>query len=215
MKLFSNILFLLMSVSIYAHQPDLSYSLLSKTENGKYVLQISSSLSAFEEEIIYNYSKDAYKTPKEFKELVKKYFYKNVFLIVNEKDTLKFSNPLVLLGHETKFVVEVENIPDNIKSVYYKNTMFKDMHNNQMSVIMLVDGFPNKEYVLKNGNNQTILLEFENNQWKNRDLQSLSDKVINTLKEKKMILIGSLVLLLLFISWIYFRKKIRIKNEKL
>ena len=93
--------------------------------------------------------------------------------------------------------------------------MFKDMHNNQMSVIMLVDGFPNKEYVLKNGNNQTILLEFENNQWKNRDLQSLSDKVINTLKEKKMILIGSLVLLLLFISWIYFRKKIRIKNEKL
>mgnify|MGYP003451422948 CR=1 FL=1 len=204
-----------MSVSIYAHQPDLSYSLLSKTENGKYVLQISSSLSAFEEEIIYNYSKDAYKTPKEFKELVKKYFDKNVFLIVNEKDTLKFSNPLVLLGHETKFVVEVENIPDNIKSVYYKNTMFKDMHNNQMSVIMLVDGFPNKEYVLKNGNNQTILLEFENNQWKNRDLQSLSDKVINTLKEKKMILIGSLVLLLLFISWIYFRKKIRIKNEKL
>ena len=204
-----------MSVSIYAHQPDLSYSLLSKTENGKYVLQISSSLSAFEEEIIYNYSKDAYKTPEEFKELVKKYFYKNVFLIVNEKDTLKFSNPLVLLGHETKFVVEVENIPDNIKSVYYKNTMFKDMHNNQMSVIMLVDGFPNKEYVLKNGNNQTILLEFENNQWKNRDLQSLSDKVINTLKEKKMILIGSLVLLLLFISWIYFRKKIRIKNEKL
>ncbi len=204
-----------MSVSIYAHQPDLSYSLLSKAENGKYVLQISSSLSAFEEEIIYNYSKDAYKTPKEFKELVKKYFDKNVFLIVNEKDTLKFSNPLVLLGHETKFVVEVENIPDNIKSVYYKNTMFKDMHNNQMSVIMLVDGFPNKEYVLKNGNNQTILLEFENNQWKNRDLQSLSDKVINTLKEKKMILIGSLVLLLLFISWIYFRKKIRIKNEKL
>lgn len=204
-----------MSVSIYAHQPDLSYSLLSKAENGKYVLQISSSLSAFEEEIIYNYSKDAYKTPKEFKELVKKYFDKNVFLIVNEKDTLKFSNPLVLLGHETKFVVEVENIPDNIKSVYYKNNMFKDMHNNQMSVIMLVDGFPNKEYVLKNGNNQTILLEFENNQWKNRDLQSLSDKVINTLKEKKMILIGSLVLLLLFISWIYFRKKIRIKNEKL
>lgn len=208
MKLFSNILFLVMSVTIYAHQPDLSYSILSKTENGKYVLQISSSLSAFEEEIIYTYSKDAYKSPEEFKELVKKYFDKNVFLIVNEKDTLKFSNPLVLLGHETKYVVEVESIPDNIKSVYYKNSMFKDMHHNQMSVLMLVDGFPTKEYVLENGNSHTISLELKDSKWESI---AVSDESFIAVLKSNYVYIIAVAFLLGLISIFYFKKKEKVK----
>lgn len=155
----------LSSFGSYAHQPDLSTSVLSKTDTGKYILQITSSLSAFEGEIDYLYSKDAYKTPEAFKKLVVDHFSKNVFFIVNEKDTLKFSEPLVLLGHESKLIVEVLNVPKNINTLYFKNTMFKDMPHNQMAVIMLVDGFPTDQHVLENENEQTILLELNEGKW--------------------------------------------------
>lgn len=156
---------ILTSFASHAHQPDLSTAVLSKTDTGKYILQITSSLSAFEGEIDYLYSKDAYKTPEAFKKLVVDHFNKNVFFIVNGKDTLKFSEPLVLLGHESKLIVEVLNVPKNINTLYFTNTMFKDMPHNQMAVIMLVDGFPKAQYVLENTNEQTVQLELKEGTW--------------------------------------------------
>lgn len=155
----------LICIASYAHQPDFSTAVLSKTDDGIYVLQITSSLSAFEGEIDYLYSKDAYKTPEDFKKLVVDHFNKNVFFIVNEKDTLKFGKPLVLLGHESKLVVEILNVPKNINSFYFHNTMFKDMPHNQMAMIMLVDGFPKAQYVLENKNEQTVQLELKDGTW--------------------------------------------------
>jgi hypothetical protein len=140
--------------------------------------------------------------------LVKKYFDKNVFLIVNEKDTLKFSNPLVLLGHETKYVVEVESIPDNIKSVYYKNSMFKDMHHNQMSVLMLIDGFPTKEYVLENGNSHTISLELKDSKWESI---AVSDESFIAVLKSNYVYIIAVAFLLGLISIFYFKKKEKAK----
>jgi hypothetical protein len=188
------------SFASYAHQPDLSTAVLSKTDDGKYILQITSSLSAFEGEIDYLYSKNAYKTVDAFKRLVVDHFNKNVFLIVNEKDTLKFSDPLVLLGHESKIVVEVLNVPKNINAIYIKNTLFKDMPHNQMAVIMLVDGFPKEQYILENENKQTIQLKLKEGSW-----------VTNESNEIKMknILYISLFLMLALIPLIYVKYRDR------
>lgn len=168
----------LICIASYAHQPDFSTAVLSKTDDGIYVLQITSSLSAFEGEIDYLYSKDAYKTPEDFKKLVIDHFNKNVFFIVNEKDTLKFGKPLVLLGHESKLVVEILNVPKNINSFYFHNTMFKDMPHNQMAMIMLVDGFPKAQYILENNNEQTIRLKLKKGTWVNREMDELKIKNI-------------------------------------
>lgn len=162
---FFMLLMIITSFSSHAHQPDLSTAVLSKTDTGKFILQITSSLSAFEGEIDYLYSKAAYKTPEDFKELVTNHFNKNVFFIVNERDTLKFGKPLIILGHESKLIVEVLNIPKDIDAFYFKNTMFKDMPHNQMAMIMLVDGFPKAQYVLENTNEQTIQLQLEKGTW--------------------------------------------------
>ncbi len=169
---------LFVSFASYAHQPDVSTAVLSKTDDGKYILQITSSLSAFEGEIDYLYSKNAYKTADAFKKLVVDHFNKNVFFIVNEKDTLKFSEPLVLLGHESKIVVELLNVPENINAIYIKNTMFKDMPHNQMAVIMLIDGFPKEQYILENKNEQTIQLELKEGTWVNSEIDELKIKYI-------------------------------------
>lgn len=159
------LIMIITSFSGRAHQPELSTAVLSKTDTGKYILQITTSLSAFEGEIDYLYSKNGYKTPEDFKKLVVDHFNKNVFFIVNEKDTLKFGQPLIILGHESKLIVEVLNIPKDINAFYFKNTMFKDMPHNQMAMIMLVDGFPKAQYVLENTNEQTIQLQLEKGTW--------------------------------------------------
>jgi hypothetical protein len=170
---------MLMSIKSYAHQPELSSSVLSTTKTGTHILQIASSLNAFEEEINYTYAKDAYKTPDEFKNLVSKHFKNNVLFIVNATDTLEFGKAKVILGHETKLIVEVLNIPPNIKSFFYKNTMFRDMPHNKMKVILLTEGLPKEEFILKNKNNQTIQVELKNQKWNrietNNTKQSMTD----------------------------------------
>ena len=54
----------------FAHQPEQSILIISQTEDGKYMLQLNSGLSAFEGEINYLYPQKVYKTPEEFKKLV-------------------------------------------------------------------------------------------------------------------------------------------------
>ena len=175
----------------YAHQSDLSTSVLSKTPDGKYVLQITSSLTAFEGEINYLYSKNAYKTADGFRDLVIDHFRKNVVFIVNDKDTLKFAQPLVILGHETKLVVEVLNIPADIKTVYYRNTMFKDMPHNQMAVILLTEGLPIEQYILENENKQTVQLELKEGKWNSIEVTK------NILNTKNILYCLSAVLILI------------------
>ena len=55
------ILFLLTSISIQAHQSDLSTVMIYQNEKGKCYLQIYSSLTAFKEEVEYKYGKNVYK----------------------------------------------------------------------------------------------------------------------------------------------------------
>lgn len=167
MKYIAFMLAMLMSGQSHAHQPALSTMILSKTVDGKYVLQINSSLTAFEGEIDYLYSKNSYKTPEAFNKLVINHFEKNVSFSINGDNTVKFVDPIVILGHETKLVVEVVGIPNDIKTIYLKNEMFKDIPRNQSILIMLDKGFPNQQYVLNNENNQEVQLELVNGEWKN------------------------------------------------
>ena len=190
------------SCSCFAHQPDISTSVFSKTKEGKHILQITSALTAFEGEIDFIYAKNAYKTPEEFKTVVSKYFEKNVVLIVNGNDTLKLSKPLVLLGHETKLVVEIVNMPNTVKSIYYKNQMFKDMPHNQMAVIMLTDDFPKEQYVLNNANNQSINLQLNQGVWENIVIDNQ-----NPLIEKKYIIYLLLFVVLIVITIYFWRRK--------
>lgn len=54
------------------HNPSNSTTLLIEGKDGSWMLQIRASLTAFEQEVHIRYSKDSYKTPEEFRNLVKK-----------------------------------------------------------------------------------------------------------------------------------------------
>ena len=199
-------MFLFTSISIQAHQLDLSTVLISQDEKGKCFLQIYSSLSAFEGEIDYKYSMNAYKTPEEFRALVIEHFKKNVLFICNEKDTLKFGKPIVLLGHETKLVVELFGFPETIRSRYFKNKMFMNTPHNQSSLIVLKKGLPNQLYVLNDENKQEIDLVLENGKWQ-------SNTSILNLSMAPFLFWGSVLVLLLSIILLF--RRFKPKREKL
>lgn len=198
MKTIYLIIILLGFKAVNAHNPDLS-SMMIYEQNGKSILLIKSSLTAFEGEVDYIFGKGAYKTPEAFNHLVIQLLQQNCFLIA-DGDTIKFSNIQIQLGHETNLFAELENVPKTIKTFYVRNTLFKDMHHNQCELILSINGLPQKQYILNNDNQQEVTLKAENDKW-----QVIEKAKTNYLKSA--FLIGAAILL--FISLIVFvaRKK--------
>jgi hypothetical protein len=182
-----------------AHQSDLS-SIMIYEQNGKYLLLMKSSLTAFEGEIDYHYKKEAYKTPEEFMQLVVNYFDKSCSIIINNEN-IRFINPHVILGHETTFVAELANTPQEVKSLYLKNTFFKDIPNNQCELIFTTKGLPQKQYVLNNENNQEVNLSVKQGQW------VVETPFSSFFKDTNVLLWGAIFLLLSVAVTIIIRKE--------
>lgn len=173
-----------------AHQPDLS-SLMIYEQNGKSILLIKSSLTAFEEEIIYLYGKDSYKTPQEFQQLVIKHFQKNCSVIING-ETIKFVNPKVILGHETTIFAELSSRPKTIKSLDVKNAVFKDMPNNVCEVILTLNDLPQKQFVLGNALSHEAKLRVVNGAW------TIEEKSSDFYKQPVFVLLAIFIIIVSF-----------------
>jgi len=140
--------FFLTSITAKAHQPDVSTTMLVEKENNVWILQISASLTAFQQEIRTHYSETPYKTPDEFRQMVLEHIKKNLTIRFNKEQEITLSAGIVKLGHETKVVFEVFGVPTNINSVYVKNTAFKEIYKNQSALVLLKDGFNKEHFVL-------------------------------------------------------------------
>jgi hypothetical protein len=154
-------LFLMPCSTGFAHQPDISTTMLSQRDDGKWMLQITSSLTAFQAEVKARFSENAYASVEDFERLVLQHIRENVFFCINQRDTLLLGNAFVKVGHETSVVFEVAGMPENIASVQAQNTSFKDIHSNQSALIILKKGFQTKHFVLNNDNAHRANLIFD------------------------------------------------------
>jgi len=161
-----------MSYALFAHQPDLSNVIISKTPNNQIILQVNSALTAFQQEVNYINAEGAYKSPEEFQNLVIDHFKNSFYFTVNDKDTLQIKNPKVFLGHETKLVAEIIGLPEKVNIIHLKNELFKDIYNNQSIVIFLLDAFPKQKFTLNNTNNYEINLDSIDGKWHPIKIQS-------------------------------------------
>jgi len=193
-------LFLFIVNFSFAHQPDLS-NLIIYEQNGKKIVVLKSSLTAFEGEVDFHFTKEAYKTPEEFIALAIKHFEKNCILIINE-DTVKWFNIKLMLGHETTLFAVIDNKVAAITTLHLKNTFFKEMHHNQCEVIISFKDIPQYQYVLNDENKQEVNLVFENNKWV---IGSKSNSLFNAFN----LGIGGLVLLVFLLV---YRVLLRSKN---
>lgn len=154
-------LFLMSCSTGFAHQPDISTTMLSQRDDGKWMLQITSSLTAFQAEVKTRFSENTYASVEEFEGLVLQHVRENVLFCINQRDTLQLGNAFVKVGHETSVVFEVMGMPENIASVYAQNTSFKDIHSNQSALIILKKGLPKEHFVLNNDNAHCVNLTFD------------------------------------------------------
>jgi hypothetical protein len=157
--------FLLHSFSGKIHDPAYSSSILIENDDGSWVLQINSALTAFEHEVHTNYGKDSYKTPEDFNNLVIQHALKNLSFKINTKNTVSFKNGYVKLGHEASVVFEVVGIPEKITEILFTNSSFKDIHNNQNALIILKKGFKKQRFILNDKNKYTSELKVSGNQF--------------------------------------------------
>lgn len=157
------LLLLLVSVEVSAHQANLGGFTLAKTEDGKYTVQLGGSLVGFEVEINHRYSKTAYSTADEFKDLVIKHFKDNVALSINGK-LVEFNDLQVMLGHESQVWATVSGVPEKVQSIQLKNTFFQDIPYNKLLVTFNGEDLPSKRYVLNKANNHSLKIVLKDNQ---------------------------------------------------
>lgn len=153
------------SFSKNTHDPTYSNTILTEQENGTWILQINSALTAFEHEVHTNYGKDSYKTPEEFNALVVQHILKNISIKVNNKKDLIFKNGYVKLGHETSAVFEVVGVPKKLSKVLFTNSSFKDVHHNQNTLIILKKGLKKQQFLLSDDNAHSVKLKVSNGQF--------------------------------------------------
>lgn len=155
----------LVSLSMKAHQADISTTMLVQKENDTWVLQISSSLTAFQQEIRTHFAETPYETPEEFEQMVIEHIKNNLHLSFNDSQNITLGNGVVRLGHETKVVFQVFGIPSDIKSAWVQNTIFKDIHRSQSALVLLKEGFNKEQFVLNDANYHTLELQVDGNEF--------------------------------------------------
>ena len=152
---------LFFSISVKAHQPDISTTMLVERENNTWVIQIIASLTAFQQEVRSSFSGNPYKTPEEFKEQVLSHIKNNLKIIFNENNAIQIKKSYVKLGHETKVVFEITGVPLDINTLSVRNSAFKNIHRNQSALVILKKGISKEHFILNDANEHTLKLAIE------------------------------------------------------
>lgn len=168
------IVFVCSSVISFAHSLDASTIVLAEQNNNLWILQINASLTAFQQEVRTHFADTPYKTPEEFQEMVLEHIKNNLNITFNGDEQIQLSHGVVILGHETKVVFEVLNIPSNIKSTVITNKVFSDISRNQSTFMIFKNGFTKEHFNLNNDNDHTLALVVNENKFVEETQQNAS-----------------------------------------
>lgn len=153
------------TIAGFAHNPNVSTTMLVERENNNWVLQISASLTAFQQEIRTHFAETPYQTPEVFQQMVLEHLKNNLHISFNGGEAISLGNGTVKLGHETMVVFEVFGIPSEINSVLVTNDAFKDIHQSQSALFLLKEGFSKEHFVLNNDDGHTLSLAVNGNEF--------------------------------------------------
>lgn len=193
---------LLISLSVKAHQTNISTTMLVEKENNTWVLQISASLTAFQQEIKLHYANTPYKTPEEFKQMVLEHLKKNISFVFNDAAALQLTDGFVQLGHETKVVFKVDGIPTEQHKLLVINTAFKDIYKSKSALIVLKKGYAKERFVLNEENKHTLALKAKDNKF-----------VVSTTQEASILSYQNLFVILCIIGIGFLIKSVFVAKE--
>ncbi|MBQ4915105.1 hypothetical protein J8L85_11695 [Maribacter sp. MMG018] len=199
------ITFALLCFSIlgFAHNPDASTLVLAEQKNNVWVLQINASLTAFQQEVRTHYADTPYKTPEEFQEMVLEHIKNNLHLFFNNGEQISLDKGVVKLGHETKVIFEVLNIPASLESVVVQNTIFKDISRNKSTFLLFKDGFEKSNFTLSQSNDHTVSLVVKENTF----VEVVQQEATSSSKYVIIILIAVIAIAFIIQQFVFLKKK--------
>lgn len=145
-------------LSAYAHQPDISSTILAEKEEGQWVLQIRAALTAFDYEVEARFGKSAYATPEEFREIVLGYLREELLVRFNGNKVAELKDGAVQLGHETTVTFQLTDVPADVNAVTVSNHGFSHIRNNQSALYVAKEGFKRKQFMLNADNGHSAAL---------------------------------------------------------
>lgn len=147
----------------FAHGTETSSIVLAEKENNVWVLQISASLTAFQQEINTHFSETPYETPEQFQEMVLQHIKNNLYFHFNGEDYIILSQGVVKLGHETKVLFELTGIPADLKTIKVTNTSFSDIYKSKSLLVILKEGINKNKFILEDSTNFSASLTVVDN----------------------------------------------------
>lgn len=201
-NVFISFALLFSSIFCQAHQPDIASTFLIEQENNSWIFQMRGALTAFQYAIKTNYPDTTYSTPEEFQTMVLEYVQNNLAIYFNENDTAILTNGFVKLGHETNVLFNATGIPLNIKSVFLKNSTFKDISRSQNALVILKKSFEKDKFLLTKNNNHTVNLLVNNSKFVKQKVTASS---LNQTLNNTPVYIFMIAFLLVVLGLIYFQ----------
>lgn len=149
-------------LSAYAHQAELSSTILAEKGENEWILQIRAALTAFEYEVEARYGKSAYATPEEFRELVAEYLREELLVEFNGDEAIVLEDGVVKLGHETTVTFRLSSPLADVQSVMLSNTGFRHILRNQSAFYIAKKEIDKKQVMLNSDNGYTAELLVKN-----------------------------------------------------
>ena len=165
-KTYSTILFccvLLLPIVSLAHSTTQSSTVLVEDAEGKWTLQIRGALAAFKSVVQTEYSEEAYRTPKEFENLVFQLIEQKVKLSI-DGNAISIKDGHIRLGHEAIIVYHIE-APSEFGKVAIKNTLFKSIFNSKNTFLVLKSGVKKKMFALNKTSKYSAHIAIKNNEF--------------------------------------------------
>lgn len=160
MKAFLFALALLGGTSLFAHQGEISSTLLVERADGAWELHLVAALTAFQYEVQTHYGKDSYATPEAFQELVMDHLENTITIRFNDGTAAELTPLSVTLGHETQVAFALSGVPDSITEIVVTNTAFMDIYQNRSALVIMKPGSEKQQFELKADNQHTATLAF-------------------------------------------------------
>ncbi|MEP2238791.1 MAG: hypothetical protein ABJI22_10565, partial [Maribacter sp.] len=118
-----------------------------------------------QQEVRTHFADTPYKTPEEFQEMVLAHIKNNLLISFNNGEQITLGKGIVKLGHETKVIFEIKDIPASIKSAVITNKVFDDINRNQSVLMVFKEGFVKDHFNLNQANDHTITLLVKDNKF--------------------------------------------------
>ncbi|WP_020599805.1 hypothetical protein [Spirosoma panaciterrae] len=159
------ILFIVVSSSLQAHNPQISTIIFVQNKNKQWNLLVGASLAAFQNAL---QNKGVYK-PSEpiqaqaFQQLIEDQLRENIQIRANGDQAVALKKGLFILNHQTDVRFDLPEMPSHLQTLTISQRCFASLKNHYCLLKIYPDGGKARSFILQDSNQFTIALTLKDN----------------------------------------------------